>query len=84
MNRFHVLWLEPHYNRAKEGTTSICVCVCVSEIKWQAECSASTNTKASARMKGAVMTAHEGKEEKSIHPRSFPLYLYSPPPVPLL
>lgn len=44
--------------------------MCVCKIKWQAECGASTNTGASARMKGAVTTAHAGKEEKSIHPHS--------------
>lgn len=52
--------------------------VCVRKIKWRAQCSASTNTRASARMKGAVMTAHRGKEEKSIHH-----HLYSPSPTPM-
>lgn len=70
INRFHMLWLEPHQNRVQEGSTSVGACVRVRKIKWQAECSASTNTGASARMKGAVTTAHAGKEEKSIHPHS--------------
>lgn len=52
--------------------------VCVCKIKWQAECNASTNTGASGRMKGAVMTAHRGKEEK-IHPSTllFPAFILS-------
>lgn len=62
----------------------VCGCVCVCKIKWQAECSASTNTGASARMKGAVTTAHGGKEEKYIHPRSSPLHLSPPLPMHLL
>ena len=47
INRFHVLWPGASQNQSSggfEARVRTCVCLCARKIKWQAECSASTNT----------------------------------------